>query len=161
MEHLWSPWRYKYVSEAGRDTACIFCAVLAEQQDRKNNLIYRDSLNFIILNLFPYTNGHLMIVPYEHVSTLPALDQKTTTEMMDLAKRALLALDAEYHPDGYNVGFNLGHSAGAGVAEHVHLHVVPRWDGDTNFLSVLGETRVMPEELSRTYERLKKHLAQE
>ena len=157
MEHLWSPWRFKYVATAGHEPGCVFCKVVSESDDKSNLVIYRDSLNFVILNLYPYTNGHLMIVPYQHEQSLPVLDQTTTGQMMELAKRCLKALEVEYHPDGFNVGFNLGRSAGAGVADHLHLHVVPRWAGDANFLSVLGETRVMPEELANTYSRLKKH----
>jgi ATP adenylyltransferase len=129
----------------------------AEQKDAENNILYRDSLNYVILNLFPYTNGHLMIVPFKHEGSLSELAPATSSEMMELAKQALRALEQEYHPDGFNVGFNLGRSAGAGVAEHIHLHVVPRWSGDANFLTVIGETRVMPEDLATTYEKLKKH----
>jgi ATP adenylyltransferase len=160
MEHLWSPWRFKYVANADhQEPGCVFCKLPADVEDEKNHIIYRDSLNFIILNLFPYTSGHLMIVPYQHEPSLPALPEDATVEMMRLAKRALVALETEYHPDGFNVGLNLGHSAGAGVAGHLHLHVVPRWTGDANFLSTLGETRVIPEDLPTTYAKLKKHFA--
>jgi ATP adenylyltransferase len=114
-------------------------------------------LNFLILNLYPYTSGHLMIVPYEHKASLADFDEATTTEMIELAKRAQVALEAVYHPDGFNIGMNLGRSAGAGVADHLHLHVVPRWTGDANFVSVVGETRVLPEDLATTWEKLRRH----
>ena len=162
MEHIWSPWRYTYISAAGGDDGCVFCRVQRpqgdqEQSDRKSLVLYRGELNFIILNLFPYTSGHLMVVPYEHTADLAGLESDATTEMMELAKRAQKALAAEYKPDGFNIGMNLGRSAGAGVADHLHLHVVPRWFGDANFMSVVGETRVLPEDLPATYDRLKKH----
>ncbi|HWP41725.1 MAG TPA: HIT domain-containing protein [Blastocatellia bacterium] len=158
MEHIWSPWRYKYIASADKQEGCVFCR--AEQRDDRESLVvFRGRLNFIILNLFPYTSGHLMIVPYEHRADLAEFDEATTTEMIELAKRAESALTAEYLPDGFNIGMNLGRAAGAGVAEHLHLHVVPRWTGDANFVSIVGETRVLPEDLQTTYERLKKHFA--
>jgi ATP adenylyltransferase len=109
-----------------------------------------------VLNLFPYTSGHLMIVPYEHVASLAQVSSEVTAEMMELAKQSQVAIEAEYNPDGFNIGMNLGRSAGAGVADHLHLHVVPRWAGDANFVSIIGETRVLPEELATTFEKLKK-----
>jgi ATP adenylyltransferase len=157
MEHIWSPWRYKYIASAGREEGCVFCRIEREHRDIENYLVHRAELNFVILNLFPYTSGHLMIVPYHHQASLAALDQATTTEMIELAKRAQTALEAEYHPDGFNIGMNLGRSAGAGVADHLHLHVVPRWSGDANFVSIVGETRVLPEDLAATHQKLKKH----
>ena len=131
--------------------------MLQTQKDDENYIIYRGELNFVILNLFPYTSGHLMIVPYEHTASLASISEATTTGMMNLAKRAQVALEAEYRPDGFNIGMNLGRSAGAGVADHIHLHVVPRWVGDANFVSIVGETRVLPEDMSTTYKKLKKH----
>src|SRR5271170_2664813 len=122
MEYLWSPWRYKYITTSGSEPGCVFCNVLASGDDRKSNIIFRGSLNFIILNLYPYSSGHLMIVPYKHEPTLQGLDSPTSNEMTELSKRALRALESEYHPEGFNVGFNLGRCAGAGVGEHVHLH---------------------------------------
>ena len=157
METLWSPWRYKYIATADHQDDCVFCRIEQEEKDAENYLVYRARLNFIILNLFPYTTGHLMIVPYEHVASLPSVKEATTTEMFELAKRSQVALEAEYHPDGFNIGMNLGRSAGAGVADHLHLHIVPRWTGDANFVSIVGETRVLPEDLSTTYEKLKRH----
>jgi ATP adenylyltransferase len=159
MEHIWSPWRYKYIASADSEPGCVFCRVQQQGTDPENLIVYRGQKDFIILNLFPYTSGHLMIVPYEHVASLPEMDLAATAEMMELAKRAQSALEAEYHPDGFNIGMNLGRSAGAGVADHLHLHVVPRWTGDANFVSILGETRVLPEDLQTTYQKLKKHFS--
>ena len=135
----------------------MFCRIEHVHLDAENYLVHRAPLNFIILNLFPYTSGHLMIVPYRHEASLPSLDAATTTEMIELSKRAQTALETEYHPDGFNIGMNLGRSAGAGVADHLHLHVVPRWSGDANFVSIIGETRVLPEDLATTYQKLKTH----
>jgi ATP adenylyltransferase len=157
MEHVWSPWRYKYIASAGKEEGCVFCRIHRQQNDRENFVLYRGQLNFVILNLFPYTSGHLMIVPYEHTASFAETGEALTAEMMRLARRAVSALVAEYHPDGFNVGMNLGLSAGAGVADHLHLHVVPRWAGDANFVSIIGETRVLPEDLATTHEKLKKH----
>lgn len=154
MDYIFSPWRYKYIAGANRETGCIFCQVIADNADEQNYIVCRASLNFVILNLFPYSSGHLMVVPYRHEKSLALLDQSTTTEMIELSKQAQKALENEYRPDGFNIGINLGHAAGAGVAEHVHLHVVPRWTGDANFMSVIGEARVLPEELKTTYQRL-------
>ena len=157
MEHIWSPWRYKYIAGADSKPGCVLCSARDGDADRENLIVYRGKLNFIILNLYPYTSGHLMIAALEHKGSLAALDESATTEMMELAKRAQLALEAEYNPDGFNIGLNLGRSAGAGVADHLHLHVVPRWTGDANFVSVISDTRVLPEDLSVTYEKLKRH----
>ena len=157
MEHIWSPWRYKYIASAGHEEGCVFCRIEHVHLDAENYLVHRAPLNFIILNLFPYTSGHLMIVPYRHEASLASLDIPTTTEMIELSKRAQTALETEYHPDGFNIGMNLGRSAGAGVADHLHLHVVPRWSGDANFVSIIGETRVLPEDLATTYQKLKTH----
>jgi len=157
MDHLWSPWRYKYIASADKIDECVFCRINREQKDDENFVVHRAGLNFIVLNLFPYTSGHLMIVPYEHKASLADFDPATTTEMLELAKRSQLALEAEYHPDGFNIGMNLGRSAGAGVADHLHLHVVPRWSGDANFVSIVSETRVLPEDLATTLARLSKH----
>ena len=158
MEHIWSPWRYKYIATADREPGCVLCRVL-EGGDEKNYIVHRAQSNFVILNLFPYTSGHLMIVPYEHTASLSSVSPQVTAEMLELAKQAERALEAEYHPDGFNIGMNLGRSAGAGVAEHLHLHVVPRWTGDANFVSIVGETRVLPEELATTYKKLKKYFS--
>ncbi|HWO03050.1 MAG TPA: HIT domain-containing protein [Blastocatellia bacterium] len=156
MEHIWSPWRYKYIASMDSEIGCVFCRVQQIGTDHENLILHRAQKNFIILNLFPYTSGHLMIVPYEHIASLALTDLATTAEMMELAKRAQSALETEYHPDGFNIGMNLGGSAGAGVADHLHLHVVARWTGDANFVSIIGETRVLPEDLRTTYDKLRK-----
>ena len=157
MDHLWSPWRYKYIASADQQQGCVFCRINDERKDAENYVLHRARRNFIVLNLFPYTSGHLMIVPYEHRAFLADVSEETTSEMIELAKRTQLALETEYRPDGLNIGMNLGRSAGAGVADHLHLHVVPRWSGDANFVSIVGETRVLPEDLAITYSKLKKH----
>ncbi len=126
-----------------------------EQAERDAGILYRAPHNFVCLNRFPYTSGHLMVVPYQHESSLAAVDRTTTHEMMDLAQRAETILSAAYRPDGFNIGLNLGRSAGAGVAGHLHLHALPRWTGDTNFLTTIGETRILPEDLSVTWARLR------
>jgi ATP adenylyltransferase len=154
MDHLWTPWRYGYISTAAPAAGCIFCIKAAENQDARNYILHRGKLNFILLNLFPYTNGHLMIAPYQHVATLEETSEETLAEMTGLTRRAEANLRAVYWPHGFNLGMNIGASAGAGVAEHIHMHVVPRWTGDANFMSTIGETRVLPEELPATYEKL-------
>jgi ATP adenylyltransferase len=156
MDYIWTPWRYKYISKAETHSGCVFCSVVKEE-DEKNYVLHRAQKNFIILNLFPYTSGHAMVVPYEHCSSLVELDSETTNEMMELAKSLQSALQKEYRPNGINIGINQGEAAGAGIAQHLHLHVLPRWIGDANFMSVIGETRVMPEEISTTCERLRKY----
>jgi ATP adenylyltransferase len=154
MDHLWTPWRYRYISKALPSGECIFCAKAAENRDAENYILHRGKLNFNLLNLFPYTNGHLMIAPYQHVARMADTPEAALAEMMQLARRAEVNLSAVYRPDGFNVGMNLGVSAGAGVADHIHMHLVPRWTGDANFMSTVGETRVLPEELPATYEKL-------
>jgi ATP adenylyltransferase len=156
-ERIWAPWRLAYVKDASKDAEqeCIFCAKPAQDDDEANLIVHRGERCFVILNRFPYTNGHLMIAPYEHRATLSELDPDTIAEMMSLTQRAMRALEDRYEPHGYNVGFNQGRVAGAGVEHHIHMHVVPRWGGDTNFMPVLADTRVMPQTLSDTYAMLK------
>ncbi len=160
MDYLWTPWRYRYVAEAGKQEGCIFCEALAINDDERSLILLRQKKNFVILNRFPYTTGHAMIVPYAHLAELSAYDGETLGEMMELAKRLERALTACYRPQGFNLGMNLGRSAGAGVAGHVHLHVVPRWAGDTNFMTTVGETRMEPEDLATTFRKLRPALAQ-
>ncbi|HUQ34285.1 MAG TPA: HIT domain-containing protein [Pyrinomonadaceae bacterium] len=159
MDHLWSPWRYKYINSGDKETepACVFCALLSEatEADEGNYILHRARHNFVVLNLYPYISGHLLVIPYEHLSELDAASKETTDEMMDLAKRCQTALREAYSPQGFNLGMNLGRSAGAGVAEHFHLHIMPRWTGDTNFMTTIAETRVHPEDLAVTYSKLK------
>ena len=133
---------------------CLFCQKLAENKDKENLILYRGQHCFIMLNAYPYTNGHLMVVPYAHVRNLDQLDTPTLTDLMLLTKRSIVALQKVMSPDGFNMGINVGKVAGAGVEDHVHFHVVPRWLGDTNFMPVLAETRLIPEPLNDTYDRL-------
>ena len=146
---IWAPWRLAYVKDASKDIEeeCIFCAKPAAEDDEANLIVHRGERSFVILNLFPYTNGHLMVAPYAHLGRLQELGSETLAEMMALAQRAMDRLEQVYQPHGYNVGFNQGRVAGAGVEHHIHMHIVPRWGGDTNFMPVLGDTRVMPQSL--------------
>ena len=158
MDYLWTPWRYRYIADASKDDRCIFCDAIAANDDAKTHIVFRGAKNFVILNRFPYTTGHVMIVPYAHVAELPAAEPETLAEMMRIAQRVQSALESVYHPQGFNLGMNLGRAAGAGVTGHLHLHVLPRWAGDANFMTVVAETRVEPEDLSTTYEKLRKVL---
>ena len=154
MDYLWTPWRYRYVAQAGKSVGCVFCDAVAANRDEETLIVLRADKNYIILNRYPYTSGHIMIVPYAHTADFARLDTETTAEMMLLAQRVQGALDGIYHPDGFNLGMNLGRSAGAGVAGHLHLHGLPRWVGDTNFMTTVAETRLEPEDLQTTYEKL-------
>ena len=158
MDFLWTPWRYAYVTGAHASADCIFCDAVRRKDDEKTGVIFRGERSFIILNTFPYTSGHLMVVPYEHVDELRKLDAASAQEMMTLAQRAEGALRELYRPDGINLGMNIGQAAGAGVAAHIHMHVLPRWAADTNFMTTISETRVLPESLDVTYSRLKEKL---
>jgi ATP adenylyltransferase len=155
VDYLWTPWRYQYVSQTAPPGECVFCAAAQAAEDRATLIVHRAALNFVILNRFPYTNGHIMIVPFEHVANLEGLPDETLKEMMLLAREAEKHLRRVYHPDGMNLGMNLGRSAGAGIADHLHMHILPRWAGDTNFMTVTGETRVLPEELAVTWQKLR------
>jgi ATP adenylyltransferase len=161
MDHLWTPWRYQYMKQAaiGTQPDCIFCDAAARTDDSETLIVHREAKAFIILNRYPYTSGHVMIVPYAHVADLSAVDPEALSEMMRLAQRVETAFSKNYKPDGINLGMNLGRAAGAGVAGHVHLHVLPRWFGDSNFMTVTGETRVHPEDLKTTYQRLRAALS--
>ncbi len=154
MDYLWSPWRYQYVSKAGPTDECIFCRKAAQRNDQENFVVHRGRLNFAILNLFPYTTGHLMIAPYRHAATLEEAGSDTLAEMMELTRLAERHLRAVYRPKGLNIGMNVGECAGAGIAGHIHMHVLPRWPADANFMTTIGETRVLPEDLETTYRRL-------
>lgn len=155
--HIWSPWRMNYI-EREKNTACVFCTALNQEDGSKNLVLLRAKYSFIILNRFPYTTGHLMVVPFNHQPSLELLDASTRAEMMELITQATLSLSKLYQPDGFNIGINIGAAAGAGVADHIHMHVVPRWVGDANFMTTLGGTRVLPEMLEDTYRRLKENL---
>ncbi len=154
MDYLWSPWRYAYVSRAAPVDGCIFCEKAAQDRDEENLVLYRGKLNFVLLNLYPYTSGHLMIAPFEHVATLEEASPESVAEMMQLARIASKHLREAYQPQGMNLGMNLGECAGAGIAGHIHMHVLPRWIGDSNFMTTVGETRVLPEDISITYKKL-------
>jgi ATP adenylyltransferase len=154
VERLWSPWRLKYVSGTGVPCACVFCEACAHE-GADSLVLYRGRTAFVILNLFPYNSGHLMIVPNRHIATLAAATHDERCEMMDLTRVAEQALTEVYAPQGLNVGMNLGRAAGAGIVDHMHIHVVPRWNGDTNFMTVTGEVRVLPEGLVQSAERLR------
>jgi ATP adenylyltransferase len=158
MDYLWTPWRYRYIANASKDDRCIFCDALAANDDARTLVVLRGEKNFIILNRYPYTTGHVMVVPYAHVGDLGAVDPDTLAEMMRLAQRVQGVLARVYRPEGFNLGMNLGRAAGAGVTGHLHLHVLPRWAGDANFMTVTGETRVEPEELPTTFEKLRRAL---
>lgn len=165
MKQLWSPWRMDYIQspknephmdtgEESESNACVFCTALRRPDGVENLIVVRGQRAFIIMNRYPYTSGHLMIVPYAHVSSLNEVDPETRSEMMELANQAIQVLESAYHPEGINLGMNLGEAAGAGIAEHIHLHVVPRWNGDTNFMSSVAGVRVLPEALNDTYLRV-------
>jgi ATP adenylyltransferase len=183
MDYLWTPWRYAYVTDAEKtrrpgvapeldeyfvgDHGCVFCNLIAsvdaavgggmtrDDADRAALLVDRGEHNFLCLNRYPYTSGHILVVPYAHQNSLAMLPFEAASEMMDMARRCERTLASVYRPDGFNIGMNLGKSAGAGVAEHLHLHALPRWTGDTNFMTVVGETRVLPEDLSVTWQRIR------
>ena len=154
MDYLWTPWRYQYVTKGELPSGCVFCAAAGGDDDRANLIVHRATYNFVILNRFPYTNGHVMVVPFQHVSTLQDLAEEALLEMMRLARECEKHLRAIYRPDGLNIGMNLGRSAGAGIADHVHMHILPRWASDTNFMTVTAETRVLPEDLPVSWEKL-------
>lgn len=182
MDHLWTPWRYTYVTTADTatrqgvpeelsawpgDTGCVFCNLMeaveyaekqgmpSEQAEKAALIVHRGKTAFVCLNRFPYTSGHVMVLPYSHEASLAALSLATAHEVMETARRLERALGSVYNPDGLNLGLNLGKAAGAGVAGHLHLHVLPRWTGDTNFMTVVGETRVLPEDLETTWQRVR------
>jgi ATP adenylyltransferase len=159
MDYLWTPWRYAYVSTAEKATGCVFCDLVKQNDDEKALIVYRGEQCFVILNRFPYTPGHVMIVPYAHLDELRKLPSEAASEMIALAQRLETVLRELYHPDGINLGMNIGKAAGAGIAGHIHMHVLPRWVADANFMSVVGETRVLPEALDVTWGRIKKAMS--
>lgn len=154
MENLWSPWRMKYVTDAGKPGECIFCSYPKMQDGVENLIVHRGKGVYVILNRYPYTSGHVMVVPFLHVPSIEDLTPETRAEMFEMVNETLGVLRAVYAPEGFNVGINMGSAAGAGIAEHAHIHIVPRWSGDTNFMSSTGETRVIPEDLTVTFQRI-------
>lgn len=155
MKYIWSPWRMTYIEKQKDDEACVFCSAQAKPDGSENLIVFRGQRAFVILNRYPYTSGHLMVVPNVHKPSLEDLNAEDRAEMMELSTECIQVLRGVYHPEGFNVGINIGEPAGAGIADHVHLHVVPRWMGDTNFMSSLGQTRVLPELLEDTYGRVR------
>jgi ATP adenylyltransferase len=154
MERLWSPWRMEYIMSK-KGERCIFCEKIAGTDDQTNYILHRGETCYVMLNLYPYNNGHLMVSPYRHVPSPEQLEEDELTEMMLLLNKSLKALRRAMHPDGFNVGINIGKAAGAGIEDHVHVHIVPRWKADTNFMPVFSQTRVIPELLDETYQKLK------
>jgi ATP adenylyltransferase len=160
LDRLWAPWRSEYIASGGtadsESQGCVFCNLTSDPTDDEARFVlHRASHNLIALNIYPYISGHLLIIPYEHIGELDAASKETTDELMDLTKRSQTALRDVYQPDGFNIGMNLGRAAGAGIADHIHIHILPRWTGDTNFMSTVGNTRVIPEDLATTYEKLR------
>ena len=157
MDRLWSPWRAKYIAsgENSQKDYCVFCRIAQQSgNDEADLVLFRGSHVFVILNLFPYITGHLLVVPYQHLGDLDSTPKEITDELMDMTKRAQTALRKVYSPSGFNVGMNLGAAAGAGIVEHIHLHILPRWAGDTNFMTTVSDARVIPETLEVTYSKL-------
>jgi ATP adenylyltransferase len=155
MKHIWSPWRMKYIEKTQKEEGCVFCNAQAREDSAANLIPFRGQRAFVILNLYPYTSGHLMVVPQEHFATFEELDPATRAEMMELTSQCMTVLRKIYNPQGFNMGANVGEAAGAGVPGHVHIHIVPRWGADTNFMTTLGATRVLPESLEDTYKRVR------
>jgi ATP adenylyltransferase len=160
MEKLWAPWRYKYIKESVeiKPTSCIFCDIPADDigRDQQNLVLYRGKLTYVLCNKYPYNNGHLLIIPYRHTAELGALNAEERLESMDLINLSVEVVRHAQHAESFNVGANLGRTAGAGIEEHIHFHVVPRYDGDTNFMPVVGQTKVISQSLEETWEILKK-----
>jgi ATP adenylyltransferase len=155
MDYLWTPWRYSYITNVDKAEGCIFCQKAAEKNDQKALIVHRAQHCFVILNAFPYTSGHVMVVPHEHTDQLQKLSPEAAAEMMQLSQKLEGVLRTLYRPDGINLGMNIGKAAGAGVAGHIHMHILPRWVADANFMTTVGETRILPEALDETYRRIK------
>ncbi|MFH0813469.1 MAG: HIT domain-containing protein [Pseudomonadota bacterium] len=150
---LWAPWRMEYIlSQKSKD--CIFCIGKDECNDKERLVLYRSSFSYVIMNRYPYNNGHIMIAPFTHIANIEGIDAQTSQDMFRLLQKSVEMLRTCIKPDGFNIGINLGRAAGAGIEEHLHIHIVPRWNGDSNFLSVLGDVRVMPEYLKDSYDKL-------
>jgi ATP adenylyltransferase len=158
MQQIWTPWRMAYIRREQRP-GCIFCQALETENDRDQLVLHRSELAFLVLNKYPYNNGHLMAVPYRHMDTVEALTPEEAADMMSLVSLGMRALRRTSNPEGFNIGINIGKIAGAGVVDHIHIHVVPRWGGDTNFMPVLADVRIIPQDLRETYDELKAALA--
>lgn len=157
MKTLWAPWRMDYIL-SDKSVACIFCEKLKEDRDAENLILHRGTHHFIIMNAYPYNNGHMMVVPRRHTSNLTDWSPEERAEFLELADLGVETLKRTMNPDGFNIGINMGECAGAGIASHIHLHIVPRWSGDCNFMPVFADTRVIPEHIQATYEKLRKAL---
>lgn len=161
MENLWAPWRLAYIKSADRinEDGCVFCDLPSDKKenDRKNLIVYRSKESFVILNKYPYNGGHLLVVPYKHTNSLDDLSSSEMLELMQMLQESLKALQAAFGPHGYNIGMNLGRPAGAGIEGHLHFHVVPRWNGDTNFMPVVGHTKVISSGCDETWKKLRPH----
>lgn len=155
MDYLWTPWRYAYITGSKENQTCVFCDKKDDKDDRGAWIVYRGQECYVCLNAYPYTSGHVMIIPYDHIDELHKLSSVAAREMMDLCQRTETILRELYHPDGINLGMNIGSAAGAGVAGHIHMHVLPRWIADANFMTVVGETRILPETLDVTWNRIR------
>lgn len=158
MRQLWAPWRMSYVGAEPATSGCVFCEKAAQSDDDRNLVLLRGARCFALMNIFPYNNGHLMIAPYVHQPTILELDAETLTEMMSLAQRCVKASQEALGAQGFNIGINQGTVAGAGIADHAHMHVVPRWNGDTNFMPVLADVKVMPDFIENTYRQIREKL---
>jgi ATP adenylyltransferase len=160
MNHLWSPWRMEYIENHNTEEGCVFCNAQAKEDSAENLIAFRGERAYVILNRYPYTSGHLMVIPFEHISSLEELGPETRAEMMELTSQCTTVLKSIYKAQAFNMGVNMGEAAGAGVLGHVHIHIVPRWKGDTNFMSAVGQTRVLPEALEDTYLRVRKEFSE-
>jgi ATP adenylyltransferase len=162
MHQLWAPWRMAYIASSQRPTGCVFCVCVKrhEPRDASSLVLHRGRHAFVIMNRFPYNSGHLMVAPYAHVKALESLQPDVILDLLGLTTLSLSALQAEIRPEGFNIGLNLGRVSGAGIEDHLHLHIVPRWNGDTNFMPLFAETRVIPEHLHATYRKLRHRFAQ-
>ena len=161
MRQLWAPWRMEYIDSGDRKVdSCIFCVKASEDRDAENYVLYRSAFCFVMMNLYPYNNGHLMVAPYQHMPDIEALSPDVLADIMTTTQRCLSALRGAMAPHGFNMGINQGAVAGAGITDHVHMHIVPRWNGDTNFMPVLADVKVMPQHLTKTYKSIRKFLSQ-
>ncbi len=155
MKQLWAPWRLAFIEQASHGSGCIFCEKPARKRDGQSFILRRSRHAYVLMNIYPYSNGHLLIAPYRHIASLEKLPEPVLLDMLQLVQRSLKAIGKAYSPEGFNIGVNQGRAAGAGIEHHIHLHVVPRWGADTNFMPILGETRVLPQHLEASYTRLK------
>ena len=160
MQRLWAPWRTKYIVGNCKRKGCLFCEKLKERKDEENYILFRGKHCMVMLNAYPYNNGHLMIVPYRHICSVEELSKEETEEMMEVLFKMVRVVKEVMHPEGFNIGINLGKAGGAGIVDHLHLHIVPRWVGDSNFMLTLSETKVISEALSKTYHKLKERINQ-